>query len=164
VLWKAELAQLERGFSDTGLRLPAPRRAFGAALVDGKLYLAGGLDQAFEAVPTLDVLDLTTREWRTLAAPPLARLSPEMVALDGRLYLCAGLAYDVELDTHPVTAIDEFDPASNTWRTLTAPLPLVPDEVQAFAWNGRLGFVSSWNERGVLELAWLDPRGGVQRD
>jgi hypothetical protein len=84
-----------------------------------------------------------------------------MVALDGRLYLCAGLSYDEELETHPVTAIDEFDPATGAWSTLATPLPLVPDEVQAFAWNGRLGFVSTWNERGALELAWLDPRGGV---
>jgi len=158
VIWKAQLAALEHGFVDSGLRLPAPRRAFGAALVDGKIYLAGGLDTGFDAVAGLDVLELATGTWTKLAAPSTERLSPELVALDGKLYLAAGLAYDAELDTRAVPLIEEYDPARDAWRSLATPLPLAPEEVQAFAWNGRLGFVSTWNERGVLELAFLAPR------
>jgi hypothetical protein len=157
-VYAADAAHLERGFGDAGLRLPAARRAFGAALVDDRLYLTGGLDEAFAAVATFDVYDFRTGAWSSLPAPASARLSPELVALGGKLYLCAGLAFDEEHRTRAVETIEEFDPASGTWRALPTPLPLDPHEVQAFTWHDKLALVSTWNDRGVLELALVDPR------
>jgi N-acetylneuraminic acid mutarotase len=161
-LHAAPLADPAQGFRDTGLRLPAPRRAFGAALVGERLYVAGGLDEAFEAVTSFDVLDLARGTWTTLAPPSEGRLSPELVALDGKLYLCGGLVFDAEGRALPAGTIEEFDPARGAWRTLADPLPLDPREVQAFAWRERLAFISTWNERGVLELALLDPDAVVR--
>jgi len=154
----AELAHLERGFHDTGVRLPAPRRAFGAALVGEKLYLAGGIDAGFAPVTAFEAYDFETRSWTTLPSPTTARISPELVALAGKLYLCAGLAFDSERHARPVELVEEFDPERGRWRTLATPLSIDAHEVQAFVWNERLAFASTWNERGVLELALVDPR------
>lgn len=154
----AQLGDPGLGFRDTGLRLSAPRRAFGAALVGEHLYVAGGLDEDFEAVTSFDMLDLASGAWTRLAAPSQGRLSPELVALGGKLYLCGGLVFDPEGRALPAGTIEEFDPARSAWRTLADPLPLDPREVQAFAWREKLAFVSTWNQRGVLELVLLDPR------
>lgn len=156
-IYSADAAHLEAGFLDSGLRLPVGRRAFGAALLGEKLYLAGGLDESFEAVTSFDAYDFATQSWLTLPAPREGRLSPELVALGDKLYLVAGLVFDEQGRALPAEAIEEFDPARGTWRELALPLPLDPHEVQAFAWRDKLAFVSTWNERGVLELALLDP-------
>jgi hypothetical protein len=160
-VYSADAAHLERGFGETDVHLPAPRRAFGAALLGDVLYLAGGLDASFEAVASFDAYDFATHEWRVLQPPETARLSPELVALGGKLYLCAGLVFDDKGRALPAEAIEEFDPARGAWRRLAAPLPLDPREVQAFAWHETLAFVSTWNERGVLELGLVDPRVAV---
>lgn len=68
-VYTARVARIEDGFRDSGLRLPSPRRAFGAALLDGKLYLSGGLDESFEAVERFDVYDFTAQAWSSLPAP-----------------------------------------------------------------------------------------------
>lgn len=161
-VYTAPAAAPEQGFREAGLRLPGGRRAFGAALLDGKLYLAGGLDEAFEAVASFDVYDFAARTWSTLPAPRAGRLSPELVALEGRLYLVAGLVFDAEGRALPAESIEEFDPRRGTWRELPETLPLDPHEVQAFAWHGKLALCSTWNERGVLEFALVDP--GVQSE
>ncbi len=156
-VYAAEAAALAGGFRDTGLRLPAPRRVFGAVIHGGKLYLAGGLDESFEACPGFDAYDFASRTWSSLAAPRAGRLSPELVEVGDKLYLVAGLVFDAEGRALPAESIEEFDPARGTWRELAQPLPLDPHEVQAFAWHGKLALASTWNERGVLEFALVDP-------
>jgi N-acetylneuraminic acid mutarotase len=157
-IYAAAAAEIEQGFRDSGVRLPAPRRAFGAAMLGDRLYLSGGLDSDFEAFGSFDVYDFAERAWSTLPAPSQARLSPELVVLGDKLYLVAGLVFDSEGCALPAEQVEEFDPSRGTWRTLPVRLPLDPHEVQAFAWRDKLALVSTWNERGVLELALLDPR------
>jgi N-acetylneuraminic acid mutarotase len=156
-VYRADARALDGGFRDSGIRLPAPRRAFGAALLGDELYLAGGLDAGFEAFQSFDVYDFAARTWATLPAPSQARLSPELVVLGDKLYLVAGLVFDAEGRALPAEKIEEFDPARGTWRTLPVSIPIDPHEVQAFVWRDKLAMVSTWNERGVLELALLDP-------
>lgn len=156
-VFAADAAHLEAGFRDAGLHLPAKRRAFGAALHGGKLYLAGGLDEGFEAITSFDVYDFASGAWSTLPAPRAGRLSPELIVLDDKLYLLAGLVFDAEGRALPADWIEEFDPARGTWRELAQTSPLDPHEVQAFAWHGKLALVSTWNERRALDFALVDP-------
>jgi len=151
---RANLADLAAGFSEVS-RLPSDRRAFGAALLDGKAYVAGGLDGDFEAIASFAALDLATLKWSELPAPEQARISPELVALGGKLYLCGGSIL-VDGKAKPYPALEEFDPASGAWRTLMESLPLDAYELQAFEWRGRLALFSSQTE-GMLRIALLDP-------
>lgn len=156
-VFRAPADQVEAGFTAADWRLPAPRRAFGAALLGERAYVVGGLDAEFTAVTGLDAYDFGARAWVSLRAPATARVSPELVALGERLYLVGGLTFDDEGRSHAVQEIEEFDPAAGAWRTLATPLPIDAHETQAFAWRDQLAVLSTWNERGTLEVALVDP-------
>src|SRR5690606_33623340 len=92
----ADLAQLERGFSDSGVRLPRPRRAHASALLDGRCYLIGGMAAGFASVKECDVFTFEPQAWSTSECPARRRIGAELVALDGKLYLAAGRAYGAD--------------------------------------------------------------------
>jgi len=90
---------------------------FGAAAVlDGKLYVAGGVGQGGSAVTALDVYDPATNSWRTLA--PLPR--------GGKVYgagLSGGLYVVVQgfNGTSPDHRLYAYNRATNRWTTKAAP-------------------------------------------
>ena len=145
-------------FVDSGLRLPRPRRAFGSAVLNGSCYLVGGLAGGFARVDVCDVLDLETRSWTTIPPPRSTRVSPELVELEGRLYLAGGQSADADGDLQPDRSIEVFDPATQAWSVCVEELPLDPTHARLFAWHGRLLLVSTHvADADVLELLWIDP-------
>jgi N-acetylneuraminic acid mutarotase len=146
-------------FEVSDVKLPRERRAFGHAQLDGKLYFVGGLTDGFASVDECDVFDLTSRQWSTIPPPSCTRISPELVALDGRLYLAAGAARaSADGDPGPLTSIERFDPATGSWSTLSERLPFDPTHVRMFEHRGRLLVVSTHDERErTLRLAWITP-------
>src|SRR5690606_20856373 len=77
-------------FKPSGHVLPRARRAFGGATLDGRYYLVGGMAEGFELVEECDVFDLESGTWTEIPPPSRPRLSPELIALGGRLYLVGG--------------------------------------------------------------------------
>ena len=138
------------------LSLPRARRAHGAAELDGRIYLIGGLTADFEPVEVCDVLVEAEGRFETIAPPSAARISPELVALDGKLYLIGG-ASDRGAGIEPDPSIEVFDPAAGTWSKLALELPFGPAQVRVLAHRGRLLAISTL-EPGALDLAWIDPR------
>jgi hypothetical protein len=150
-------------FADSGIALPRPRRAFGCAELDGKVYLIGGLADGFEAVEPCDVLDLETRTWSSIPQPHAARISPELVELDGRLYLAGGSARGADCKSRPERSLEVFDPRTGAWSVLVEELPIQPAQMQLFAHRGRLLAVSTQHAgAGVAELVWIDARPATQ--
>jgi N-acetylneuraminic acid mutarotase len=131
-------------FAPAGLTIPSPRRAFGGALLGGSYYVVGGMKEGFSLLGDVDVLDLTARTWTKAPAPARPRISPELVAVGGKLYLIGG--------TSPVTEgsqefmsnpdVEVFDPAANAWSTLCT-LPIETRHMTAMAWRDRLLFYSA---------------------
>jgi len=145
-------------FEDSGLRLPRARRAFGSELLDGRCYLVGGLSAGFAQVEVCDVLDLESQSWSTIPSPRRARVSPELVALGGRLYLAGGASADARGELRPDRSIEVFDPRTQTWSMCVEELPLDPTHARLFAWHARLLLVSTQvAEADALELVWIDP-------
>lgn len=70
------------------LPMPALARAGGAAAVDGKLYVVGGLGPA-GAIRSVHVLDLETETWSAGPEVPAGNITPMAVAHAGQLY-CNG--------------------------------------------------------------------------
>lgn len=143
-------------------QLPRARRAFGCAVLDGKAYLVGGLADGFSLVREVDVLDLTSGAWSQAARPPRPRLSPEMVAFRGKLWLTGGSSPasaeggvgDVQEDGSLLC----FDPATDTWTTVLEKLPVPTRHAQLFAWRDRLVLYSPHVEDGqVARLLVIDP-------
>lgn len=144
------------GFAPNGLVLPGPRRAFGMAELDGRVYLVGGMREDFERVERCDVLDLTSLSWATIPSPRAPRISPELVALGGRLYLAGGSSDRGEgLRADP--SIEVFDPASGAWSVLVEELPIETRHLRMAAFGDRLLLVSTHHERPLVQVALLHP-------
>lgn len=148
----------EGGFQPTGIQLPRPRRAFGCAVLEGRAYLIGGLADGFEPVAECDVVDLVRSTWTSMPPPARPRISPELVALGGKLYLAGGASLDEHGESRPERSLEVFDPASGTWSTLLEELPIQPAHMRLFAHRGRLLAFSTQREgEGVAELCWIEP-------
>jgi N-acetylneuraminic acid mutarotase len=146
-------------FELSDVRMPRARRAFGHAELAGKLYFVGGLADGFVSVPECDVFDFATGRWSEIAQPAIERISPELVALDGALYLAGGSARTGNgADPLPAASIERFDPARGEWTKLLETLPFDPTHLRMFAHRGRLLVVSTHDPvTRTLRLAWIRP-------
>lgn len=125
--------------------LPVPT-AFGCgALVDGTLYVAGGLDRpdagtALRGFWSLDLRD-PAATWRTLTPiPGLGRMNPDAASVGGKFYLVSGVAIRPNGAERPLrTFLSDaysYSPATG-WQQLAdlphpdagalSPLPVTPD-------------------------------------
>lgn len=97
--------------------LPSPRSSHDAAILDGRIYVAGGW--SLKGVKNSDwhdtawVLDLEApqQEWRPLPDPPFRRRALALGTLAGKIYVIGGMQEAGE----PTTAVAVFDPQSNEW-------------------------------------------------
>lgn len=127
-----------------GPEIPDDRRrgSAGAAVVDGQIYVAGGAIRGHRGghVRWLDRLDPSTGEWTPLADAPHARDHAALVALDGKLYFVGGRLSMAPANTFGavVPEVDVYDVASNTWETLSEPLPNPRAGNAATARNGAI--------------------------
>src|ERR671923_297805 len=97
--------------------LPAPRAAGGAAVVRGRLYVAGGVGPVGLARQTF-VFDLRRCRWSSLPGPtPREHLA--VTAARGRLYALAGRKAGFDANT---TIFESLAPPARRWRGLP-PVP-----------------------------------------
>jgi hypothetical protein len=91
-----------------------PRSHMAAAVIDGLLYVVGGMQfDAFDGMTTLaEVYNPATDTWSTIAPMPNARYAMAAGAIDGVLYVAGGGSNNLEGD---FTAMDAYDPATDTW-------------------------------------------------
>lgn len=101
--------------------LTTPRNAAAAAVIDGRLYVAGGRAPGIRAndqhsLATVEVYDPASNRWS--AAPPLptARAGLALVALAGQLYAFGGESTPGAVGN----AVERYDPLSQRWATLPA--------------------------------------------
>ena len=90
-----------------------------AAVLDGKFYVAGGLDEHDAPSAQLDVYDPVTDRWSTLAPVPTAGFA-RGAAFGGRLFTIVGQPSPFQ--TGPLHAY-AYDRATNTWLVRAAPAP-----------------------------------------
>lgn len=150
------------GSWSTGTPLPAPRSEIAAAVLDGRLYVAGGF-----GVPRGVILgdflayDPATERWTELARLPEPRHHAALTSLGGRLYLTGG-------------GVDGFAPRANTWAydpatdhwTALAPMPEPRRAHATLALNDRLYVVGGVIANRTLQApTWAyDPATSEWRD
>jgi N-acetylneuraminic acid mutarotase len=143
-------------------RLPDAPRArdhFQAAVIDGKLYAAGGrrssagTGQHVElVVPEVDVYDFSSGTWSTLPASsniPTPRAGTTTVVLDGRLVVIGGESGAQEAGHAEVEALD---PRTGRWTTM-APLRVGRHAAQAAMVDGRVYVAAGSRTRGATEVS-----------
>jgi uncharacterized GH25 family protein/N-acetylneuraminic acid mutarotase len=145
-------------------KIDQPVTSFGAALVDGHLYVYGGHTGSAHSYSTeeqgntLTRLNLQTREWETLAdGPPLQGLA--LVAHEGKLYRIGGFtAKNAEGEDHDLwsqTSVAQFDPQSKSWIELP-PLPEPRSSFDAAVLGDAIYVVGGWSMQGGEESDWHD--------
>ncbi len=93
---------------DSGAGLAA-RHESSTALVGETLYVMGGRgDRALQA------MDLKTRQWKTLAAPPIEIHHAQAIAHDGLIYVVAGLTGPFPEES-PLDHVFVYDPKTDAW-------------------------------------------------
>jgi N-acetylneuraminic acid mutarotase len=149
------------GFEPIATTLPQPRRAFGCAAIGDKVYLVGGMRESFKTIEACDVFDLKSRTWTTIPSPRRPRISPEMVAIDGRLYLVGGSSPDADGEIGPNESIEVFEPATGAWTEFMNKLPLPARQLRALAAGDHLMLSSTHDERpNVLHMAMIKLANG----
>ena len=143
-------------FADASVRLPHARRAFGGALLEGRYVLVGGMADGFAPVLTCDAYDFASASWGTIACPA-SRISPQLVALDGKLYLAGGSTPGQGQELVPNRALEVFDPATNSWRTLLDNIPLEPRHLTMVAYKHSLLLYSAHREDQSVAVALIVP-------
>src|SRR5688500_3186788 len=97
--------------------LLVPRQEVGVAVLDGKIYVVGGM-QGGVALSSVDVFDPTTRKWAFAASLPTPALDHVGAAtVGGKLYILGGLG-----PGNSVQTLFEYDPGRNRW-TRKADMP-----------------------------------------
>jgi len=98
--------------------LPAPRNLpHGAAVLGGKIYVPGGLNNGQNHTKSLYRYDPTANTWTRKADLPRAGFGGVSVAIDGKLYVY--VPYGPE--GSPAAALYRYDPSTNAWTTRAQP-------------------------------------------
>lgn len=143
-------------FVASGVELPRARRAFGGAELAGRYYLVGGMAGGFSVVDKCDVFDFASRSFSEIPCPA-ARISPQLVALDGKLYLAGGSSAGADGQLTPNPSLEVFDPASNSWTTVLATIPIEPRHLTMLPFQGGLLLYSAHDEQGRAHFALIQP-------
>lgn len=145
-------------FERAGIELLQPRRAFGGALIDDKYHLICGMRENFTLVETCDVFDFKTKTWSTIGSPSAPRISPEVVALNGKLYMAGGTSPKGEGEFEANTTLEVYDPATQKWSVVMETLPIPTRQMRMFALRDRLLLYSAQTEgTNAVRLAIIDP-------
>ena len=148
-------AESEKPFVPSGIDLPHARRAFAGAQLDGRYYLIGGMAEGFAPVQSCDVFAFETKTFAEIPCPT-PRISAQLVALDGKLYLAGGSSPGEQgLVDNP--ALEVFDPKTSQWSTVIEKLPIPPRNLSMHAMGERLVLYSAHNPEGVVRIAVVAP-------
>ncbi len=157
---EAPLASANTGFRNAGIDLPQPRRAFGGALLGDRYYLVGGMGEKFQLVTTCDVYDFATRTWTTIPSPRHTRVSPQLVALGGKLYLAGGVSQRDGGELTPDPSIETFDPATGRWSVLVEQLPIATPHLRMLPHGDRLLLYSAHSPEDEVHVLLVHPGSG----
>jgi hypothetical protein len=137
---------------------PRARDHFHAAVIDGKIYAAGGrrssagTGQSFElTVSEGDVYDIASGQWSTLPASsniPTERAGTSAVVLNGHLIVLGGESGSQQAGHAEVEALD---PATGRWTAL-APMRQGRHGTQAVVHEGRIYIAAGSRTRGANEI------------
>jgi N-acetylneuraminic acid mutarotase len=127
--------------------MPEPRAAGGAAIVNGKLYVAGGTTAGSPRLGrTMLVYDIASRRWATRRGPtPREHLG--VTALGGRIYVVGGRT--AGFDTN-MALVEAFSPRTGRWSRL----PKVPSR--------RGGTGAAGTGRSIVSVGGEAPAGTIR--
>lgn len=94
--------------------MPTPRQEIPHALINGKIYVPGGIVNN-SGIPTnsVEVYDPSTDSWSEISPMPEALHHHTAVELNGKLYIIGG--YNAQLFSSQTDKVQEYDPQTGIW-------------------------------------------------
>jgi N-acetylneuraminic acid mutarotase len=130
-----------------GVPMPLYRSEMGAALLDGKIYVIGGIagpDETYSSITAqVDMYDVASRTWSTAPSLPDALHHIGVAALDGRVYVTGGYRTGEGASPEDFTswvntgATWVYTPGSDAWER-KADLPSPRSAHSSVALGGRI--------------------------
>lgn len=111
--------------------MPTARSAMAHAVIDGRIYVAGGRPPRGH---DFAVYDPKADTWRSLPDLPTARNHMAAAAIGGKLYVAGG-RFGGGFRSEITTALEVYDPAADTWTT-KHPMPEPRSGHNGIAVNG----------------------------
>lgn len=124
--------------------LPATLQEISAAVIDARIYVAGGFEAPLSIVPNVRVYDPAADAWSEVEALPAARHHIGFVALGATLYALGG---SLDLGFEPLARCWSYDTsdASASWLEI-APLPRPRSSMAAGVIDGRIVVAAGQSE------------------
>jgi N-acetylneuraminic acid mutarotase len=144
--------------------MPNPRNHLGGVAVGGRIYALGGQhlgDEFTSDVSEVDAYDPVTDSWTQVAslAEPRGHLGPCSFERNGRIIVVSGVTMGSTSTTKTLLAdIDEYDPTTNRWTSLT-PLPDSREAPVAGAVGNTLVVVNGGGGQHRGPVTWLAALG-----
>lgn len=110
---------LEDGCWLSGAPLPTPRQEMQQALLNGKIFVIGGLIQGGDGTDLVEVYDSQNNTWSTSTPLPQKMHHISTAEVNGKIYVLGGYLNNT---FQPTDAVYEFDPATSNW-TSKASMP-----------------------------------------
>jgi N-acetylneuraminic acid mutarotase len=132
--------------------MPSKRGAAAAAVVNGKIYVVGGVGlpegsketglhpmRAQGVTGRVDEYDPATNAWQTKASMPTPRNHHVVAAVNNKIYAIGGRigAAFITAGTN-IDVVEEYDPAMDTWGPLKARMPTARSASGSGVHNGRI--------------------------
>jgi N-acetylneuraminic acid mutarotase len=117
--------------------MPTARAGLGVAVVNGKIYAIGGLDNN-TYLGVNEEYDPDTNSWTTKAPMPTARSGFAIAVYDRKIYVIGGTTGDSTSSASGFTGKTEvYDPATNIWKT-KASMPTPRADLSAGVVDGKI--------------------------
>ncbi|GIF20569.1 hypothetical protein Ate02nite_32990 [Paractinoplanes tereljensis] len=137
--------------------MPTARTNPAAAVLGGKIYVAGGVTNDDTDSDVVEVYDPRSGRWSTSTRMPFARSAGAAAVLDGVLYVAGG-----GLGDETLASVVAYDPAARRWRTV-APMPTARWALRLVASNGHLYAIGgrSTEENSLATVERYDPKANT---
>ena len=131
--------------------MPTARRSLSANVVDGKIYVIGGVGGGSK----VDVYDPGTDTWTQKADMPTKRYYLCTAVVDGLIYAIGGnpdAAVSASGRGPALATVEVYDPATDTW-TARADAPLALEFSSASVVEGKIYVFGNWVEEKAVPTA-----------
>jgi len=137
--------------------LPEPVQELSAAVLHGRIYVAGGFDRTGAPTAVAFRYDPVANQWERVADLPAARHHMPLAAVDDTLYAVGGLA---EATFVPENTLWIYRDDQNRWES-RAPLPAPRGAAGVGVVSGNLVVVGGWGWGGgwsIRRRSTIPPR------
>jgi N-acetylneuraminic acid mutarotase len=124
--------------------MPTARTHAECAAVDGTIYVMGGSVSDGPCIATVEAYDTATDTWEQKADMPAPSCAFAVGGVDGIIYAAGGQPHDDRRAEAPLSSVNAYDPASDTWTT-KQPLARTRTEGTASMVDGMMYVIGGWN-------------------